>query len=110
MYPFELRFCILTQFLGKIEEETFKEIFDIMASEEIQPSDEYLCSKYLLQGHIIFGRNPLICDCSIKWIVENPKYLNVIDWPGIMSHKRPVCKDGTLVADLDLNVLNALCP
>ena len=98
-------------FLGKIEEATFKEIFDIMASNETQPSEKYLeCNEHLLPGHISFGRNPLVCDCRIKWIIENPKYLNVIDWQNIPTYHRPVCKDGTLVADLDLNIFNALCP
>ena len=98
-------------FLGKIEEATFKEIFDIMASNETQPSEKYLeCNEYLPPGHISFGRNPLVCDCSIKWIIENPKYLNVIDWQNTPTYHRPVCKDGTLVADLDLNIFNALCP
>ena len=98
-------------FLGKIEEATFKEIFDIMASNETQPSEKYLeCNEYLPPGHISFGRNPLVCDCRIKWIIENPKYLNVIDWQNIPTYHRPVCKDGTLVAELDLNIFNALCP
>ena len=100
----------MNDLLGKIEEATFKEIFDIMASSETQPSENLECYENLPPGHIIFARNPLICDCSIKWIVENPKYLNVIDWPSIMDLQRPVCKDGTLVADLDLNIFNALCP
>ena len=81
-----------------------------MASTETQSSENLECNENLPPGHIIFARNPLICDCSIKWIVENPKYLNVIDWPSIMDFQRPVCIDGTLVADLDLNIFNALCP
>merc|ERR1712152_126539 len=48
-------------------------------------------------GHIIFGRNPLKCDCSIKWIVEDPKMLNIIDFGEPTSYKRPKCKDGTYV-------------
>ena len=94
---------------GTIEEDTFRDIFDIMASEEIYPSDEYLCDEYLPPGHINFGRNPLNCGCSIKWIVENPKYVDVIDWPNITSFDRPTCRHGTFVADLDLDILNALC-
>ena len=94
---------------GTIEEDTFRDIFDIMASEEIYPSDEYLCDEYLPSGYINFGRNPLNCDCSIKWIVENPKYVDVIDWPNITSFDRPTCRHGTFVADLDLDILNALC-
>ena len=57
-----------------------------------------------------FGRNPLNCDCSIKWIIENPKYVDVIEWPNIKSFDRPTCSHGTLVADLELAILNAFCP
>ena len=60
-------------------------------------------------GHIRIGRNPLKCDCSIKWIVEDQRMLNVIDWNDDPWEK-PTCRNGTFVADLDLDILNALCP
>ena len=37
---------------GTIEEDTFRDLFDIMASEEIYPSDEYLCDEYLILEEI----------------------------------------------------------
>ena len=62
-------------------------------------------------GHIRVGRNPLKCDCSIKWIVEDQRMLNVIDWT-IFDYpwEKPTCKNGTFVADLDLDMLNTICP
>ena len=87
-----------------IEKEAFYDVFQILASYDGLVEDPYNPS-----GHICFGRNPLRCDCSIKWIVEDPDMLKVIDF-GPYDFNRPKCKDGTLVADLDLEILEALCP
>ena len=65
---------------------------------------------YYPPGHISFGRNPLKCDCSIKWILEDPKMLQIIDFGHPTSYNRPKCRDGTYVADLDLATLEVLCP
>ena len=87
--------------IAAITEDTFRELFELIAS----ASDLGLPS-----GYINFGRNPLLCDCSIKWIVEDPRMLAVIDWPSNnYDYYRPRCRDGTLVADLDIDILDALC-
>ena len=88
-----------------ISKEAFQEIFQILASYDGDVEDPYNPP-----GHISFGRNPLKCDCSIKWIVEDPKMLQVIDFGQPNSYKRPKCRDGTYVADLDLATLEILCP
>jgi len=90
--------------MGKIEmipEESFRDLFEVLAETDRWPA---------VPGHINFGRNGLLCDCSIKWIVEKRQFLKVIDWENAPSYARPTCMDGTLVADLDLDVLDALCP
>ena len=88
--------------INTIPEQSFREIFEILATYERLPINP--------PGHINFGGNPLLCDCSIKWIVEDPQMLQVIDWPGAYSFARPTCRDGTLVADLDIDILNDFCP
>ena len=88
--------------INTIPEQSFREIFEILATSERFPINH--------PGHINFGRNPLLCDCSIKWIAEDPQMLQVIDWPGAPSYTRPTCRDGTLVADLDIDILNDFCP
>ena len=41
--------------------------------------------------------------------VDEPRLLGVIDWSDTV-YNRPTCRDGTLVADLDPFILDALCP
>ena len=90
--------------IGTISKDVFQDIFEILASYDGEVEDIYNPP-----GHISFGRNPLKCDCSIKWILEDPKMLQIID-SGIFEHNRPKCRDGTYVADLDLATLEVLCP
>ena len=80
-----------------IPEEVFKQMFETMLT-----SPDH--------GHISFGRNPLKCDCSIAWLVLEPRLLAVVDWEGAAAYNRPVCRDGTLLADLDPAVFEELCP
>ena len=83
--------------VSTIPEEVFREIFETMLT-----SPDH--------GHVSFGRNPLKCNCSIAWLVLKPRFLAVIDWQGASSYNRPICKDGTPVADLDPVILGELCP
>ena len=91
--------------IGTISKDVFQDIFEILASYDGEVEDIYYPP-----GHISFGRNPLKCDCSIKWILEDPKMLQIIDFGNPTSYNRPKCRDGTYVADLDLATLEVLCP
>jgi len=83
--------------IAHIPQETFGDIFNTLSQGS---------------GHVIVGGNPILCDCDIKWIIEDPTILSAIDYPGWESKSinRPRCTDGTLLADIDLDVLNELCP
>ena len=51
----------------------------------------------------------LACDCSFHWIVKDREALAVFD-DSKYDHERPRCYDGTLLADLDVDIFDALCP
>ena len=57
---------------------------------------------------INFSGNPLKCGCDIKWIVEDPQMLKIID-DVAFDYRKPTCEDGTFVSDLDLSNLEMLC-
>ena len=80
-----------------ISEEVFRQMFETMLT---LPD----------HGHVSFGRNPLKCDCSIAWLVLEPRLLAVVDWEGAASFDRPICRDGTPLADLDPAIFGELCP
>ena len=51
----------------------------------------------------------LRCGCEIKWIVEDPRMMGVIDWPDMPDSFIARCQDGTPVRDLDPLVFENLC-
>ena len=87
-------FDFLDNNIMKIEEEAFRDILEVMKSGN---------------GTINMGRNPLLCDCSIEWLISEPELLAVIT-RGKYEFMTPVCKDGTPVEDLDPQVFQDLCP
>ena len=55
------------------------------------------------------GEPSLACDCSFYWIVKERAILDVFDRsPG--TYRSPRCYDGTFLADLDVEIFDALCP
>ena len=87
-----------------ISKEAFYDVFQTLASYDGDVTDIYRPP-----GRITFGRNPLKCGCDIKWIVEDPQMLKIIDDVSF-DHRKPICEDGTFVSDLDLSILEILCP
>ena len=66
--------------IGEFSEEIFRNILETLSQGE---------------GSLDIWGNPLHCDCSIKWLVEEPDLLNVVTKVG-----NPTCEDSTLLADL----------
>ena len=56
------------------------------------------------------GNPTLACDCSFYWIIKDYNILSVFDQPEGYSYRRPRCYDGTLLADLDIEIFEDLCP
>ncbi len=52
-------------------------------------------------GMINLLNNPLECSCDVKWLVSDVKGAHLFD---------AVCPDGTLLSNLDPEVINAQCP
>lgn len=89
-----------------IPEDAFREIFEIFA----QKNTYTLRKVPVPSSHINFGRNPLRCDCGIKWIVEDSIMMGVIEWPNMFNHSIATCRDGTPRKDLDPLIFEELCP
>ena len=62
-----------------------------------------------ISGPFWSGEPSLACDCSFYWIVKERAVLDVFDRsPG--TYNSPRCYDGTLLADLDVEIFDDLCP
>jgi len=78
--------------ISMLPEEAFREVFEVLAS-----------APWGGPGRLMLGGNPLACDCSFSWLTSEPRLLAVVDWQGIPDTQRPRCKDGNLLADIDLS-------
>ena len=78
--------------ISMLPEEAFREVFEVLAS-----------APWGGPGRLMVGGNPLACDCSFSWLTSEPRLLAVVDWQGIPDTQRPRCKDGNLLADIDLS-------
>lgn len=78
--------------ISVLTEEAFREMFEVVAS-----------GPWGGPGRVMLGGNPLTCDCSISWVTSDPRLLAIVDWQGISDHQRPRCRDGSLLADIDLS-------
>jgi len=76
-----------------LEEDVFKPILETLLAGD---------------GFLGMGRNPLLCDCSIAWLVYQPELIGVLDRSKYDLDKVR-CSDGRRVADLDPNVFADLC-
>ena len=74
-----------------LEEEVFRELFENMVQDG---------------GLLYIMDNPLLCDCSLAWLVKEPELMNVL----LQEAEETACADGTLLSDLNPEDFDANCP